>query len=300
MTRFFVLLTLSLALLASCSKPGSAIVGAWIRHSEFEYGSERTEFFSDGACLIESESERLTGSWLGLDDGRIRVTMTIGGGLSFTMFATVTGDELVLDAGTNKHSAYVRERSQRSAEVKASVNKSVSEREVRIKAEERALAELRAAKAQERERQDEAERVARDQKRESDRIQRERAVEAWRACRAGEVAIGRGLYREGVAEYERAIKLGSPDAPNDLAWHFATCKDATQHDGKRAVELALEATRLKPDSTNSFGTLGAAYARSGQFDEAVKAQLRALSMGINIGGEERLQLYKQQKPYQQK
>ena len=163
---------------------------------------------------------------------------------------------------------------------------------VQREAEERRAAEVRAA---------EAERVARAKQEESARITRERQQEAQRAFNAGTEAFKRDLYPQGVSEWEKALELGHPNALNALAWHFATCKDPKQHNGKRAVELALQATKGKPEA-NSLDTLAAAYARNGQFEQAIATQIRALSMagffGIR-GGEERLKLYRQQKAYQE-
>jgi tetratricopeptide (TPR) repeat protein len=274
-------------------------VGAWSSHSDFEFGTERTEFFKDGACFIESRGQRITGAWAALDDGRLRVTVTLGGGPALTMFATVNGDELVLDAGTNNRTAYVREQSQRASAIQANVQKNISEREIRIEAEKRAVAERQAAADREQERQREAERVAREQRRESDRIERQREQEARRATDAGKEAFKRGLYQEGITEYERAAKLGSALAMNELAWHYATCKDARQHNGKKAVELALQALQSEPDEEDWIDTLAAAYARVGDFDKAVSTMVRALSQGSVRGGEDRLKLYRQRKAYQE-
>jgi hypothetical protein len=148
-------------------------------------------------------------------------------------------------------------------------------------------------------REAEAERIAQAQKAESDRIARERQQEAERAFTAGMEAFERGFYPEAVTELEKSWQLGNAAAANNLAWHFATCKDPAQHNAKRAVELALDATKLLPQDANVFGTLAAAYARNGQFEQAVSTQIRALSMNSIRGGEERLRLYRQQKAYQQ-
>lgn len=161
---------------------------------------------------------------------------------------------------------------------------------VQREAEERRAAEVRAA---------EAERIAQAKQAESDRIAREREQEGRRAFAAGEEAFKRGLYPEGVSEYEKSRQFGNAYAANQLAWHFATCKDPAQHNGKRALELALEATKLNPQNAGVFDTLAAAYARNGQFEQAVSTQIRTLSMSGVRGGEERLKLYRQKKAYQE-
>lgn len=95
------------------------------------------------------------------------------------------------------------------------------------------------------------------------------------------------------------IKVNDAEAYNNLAWLLATCKDAKYHDGKRAVELALKAVKIA--KTNyTLDTLSAAYARNGQFKKAVTTQQRALSNGQIEGGEARLELYRQKRPYQEK
>lgn len=138
------------------------------------------------------------------------------------------------------------------------------------------------------------------EQREADRMAREKEQEGARAYKAGVEAFKRGLYDLGVSEFEKSWGFGKVEALNFLAWHFATCKDSNQHNGKRAVELALQSVNIKPDEKNYLDTLAAAYARNGQFDEAIKMQVRALSIGHINGGEERLTLYRQGQPFQEK
>ncbi len=191
--------------------------------------------------------------------------------------------------------------------------KEVEERDIRIEAEKRALNEKleaarlahkkqieakRVARAKKQE-AEKAERVARAKRQKAERVARAKRQEGKRAFKEGYEFFKRGLYVQAVAEYEKAWKLGNLNALNGLAWHFAACKDSKQHDGKRAVELALELTKLKREK-NELDTLAAAYARNGQFEEAVNTQVRALSFGSIRGGEERLKLYRQGRPYQDK
>lgn len=297
----FYFLACGLALLFSgCTRPGNQLVGAWSSHDDFSYGDRRCEFFKDGSCFLEPQAQRFSGTWSVLDDGRLKIVVTLGGGPALTIFANVSGDELFLDEGGNVRTAYVREGSPRANEIQASVKKAITERDIQIEAQKRAIAERQAAEARDRERQREAEKLARAQQDERNRVERARKQEAERSLDAAHEAEDHGLYREAVAEYEKAWRLGEPYALNCLAWHYATCKDAKWHDGKKAVEFALQAVKLLPDEITCFGTLAAAYARNGQFDQAIGAQVRALSMGHNVGGEDRLKLYRQRKPYQQK
>jgi len=304
---------LVIIMISGCSNPGSELIGAWSEYSQYEYGKERCEFFKDGTCYFEVSDGRIAGRWSALEDGRIKVEVTkgelFGGASVMTLFAAVTADELILDVGGNKRATYVREGSQRATEIQSAIKKVVEEREIRIEAEKRAQAEKLEAERVAREKQREAERIARANRQEAKRAARakrqkaERAArakkqEAERAFRVGYEAFKRGLYAQGVAECERSWKLGNVAALNALAWHFAACKDPKQHDGKRAVELALKLTKLKPEK-RELDTLAAAYARNGQFKEAVNTQVRALSLGRISGGEERLKLYRQDRPYRE-
>ena len=115
----------------------------------------------------------------------------------------------------------------------------------------------------------------------------------------------RGDFAGAIAHYWKAteVESGIFEAYNALAWIFATCPKAEFRDGKRAVEVGLEAAKLtKNQDPYVLGTLGAAYAESGNFAEAIKYQQQALSFphyDKNEGerGRLRLQLYQQGKPY---
>lgn len=293
-----ILLTFAAITLTGCAKRGSELIGAWSSYGDYQYGAERCEFFKDRSCSIETEGHRLAGTWAALDDKRLRVTITSFSGQSMMMFATVTGDELVLDGGGSNQSRFVREGSSTAGQIRTSIQEAISEREIKIEAEKRVLAEQRAAEERARQTQIEAERLAREKRMEAERLAREKQQEGQRAFAAAESAWGRGMYPEAIAEYERAMAAGNSMAVKDLAWRLATCSDPAHQNGKRAVELALQATKLMPEERYSWGTLAAAYARNGQFEAAVSTQLRALSMGDIPGGEERLKLYRENKAYQ--
>jgi hypothetical protein len=88
-----------------------------------------------------------------------------------------------------------------------------------------------------------------------------------------------------------------------LAWLLATCPDDQIRDGKNAVTLATKACDLsKWEKYEYVDTLAAAYAETGDFEQAVKYQKQAASMdGIpednRTNVQKRIELYLQHKPY---
>ncbi len=118
------------------------------------------------------------------------------------------------------------------------------------------------------------------------------------------VRCGLGTYPAAVEDYEAALKI-SPNIPeflNDYAWLLATCSDESVRNGARAVELARQACKLLGEDDPDFlDTLGAAYARTGEFDEAIAATVQALKI---LGKSEaaanvirRLKLYENKQPF---
>ena len=70
-----------------------------------------------------------------------------------------------------------------------------------------------------------------------------------------------------------------PPALNNLAWELATSPDAGDRDGALAVKLAERACELTHYQTAIFvGTLAAAYAEAGRFDEAVATAQKACAL----------------------
>lgn len=110
-----------------------------------------------------------------------------------------------------------------------------------------------------------------------------------------------------IQQYREALKL-RPDWPvvmNNLAWLLATNPDPQLRDGTEAVRLAQRACELARNEEPLFlGTLGAAYAETGRFAEAVASAKRAQALAFQKGqtdlakrNAELLKLYEAQKPF---
>lgn len=116
-----------------------------------------------------------------------------------------------------------------------------------------------------------------------------------------------GNYRAAVEHYNQALVLkpDAPDALNNLAWLLATCPEAGIRDGARAVQLAQKACEITQYKETVFiGTLGAAYARDGRFDDAVATAQRACAIagqagetGLLKSNQELMKLYREHKSY---
>jgi len=114
-------------------------------------------------------------------------------------------------------------------------------------------------------------------------------------------------WGKAICDYERAIQLDAKNglAYNDYAWLLATCPNPAFRNGKKAIDLSLKAS----DITGwklwvSIDTLAAAYAEAGDFTKAVKYQTQVTGMnGMSetdyTNSNHRLDLYLQQKPYQE-
>ncbi len=90
-----------------------------------------------------------------------------------------------------------------------------------------------------------------------------------------------------------------------LAWLYATCYDPQYLDGKSAVELAKKAVHVRRNTLN-LNTLAAAYARNGQYAEAVQTEEGVLAIlkasqrtkpSERAEAESRLTMYKAGQPY---
>jgi tetratricopeptide (TPR) repeat protein len=116
-----------------------------------------------------------------------------------------------------------------------------------------------------------------------------------------------GKLAEATAEYKTVLQV-DPDqilALNDLAWLLATASDARFRDGPEAVRLGEKACQLSSYKVTKYmGTLGAAYAETGRFDDAIKTAQKAVALATAAKNEdllkknrELLELYQQKQAY---
>ncbi len=125
-----------------------------------------------------------------------------------------------------------------------------------------------------------------------------------RAFEMGLQAGRAGDYDRAVAEFSEAIRL-KPDlmeAYNNVSWLLAVCPDANLRNGERAVEYAKRACVLSGwKAPATLDTLAAACAEAGDFDNAIKWEIKYLESNPSKDDSEkhrqRLSLYQQKKPY---
>jgi tetratricopeptide (TPR) repeat protein len=128
---------------------------------------------------------------------------------------------------------------------------------------------------------------------------------AARFCR-GQVYAQKGEYDQAIADFTEAIRLDPAQAVghNNLAWLLATCPEAAVRDGPKAVENATRACELSEwADSHCLGTLAAAHAEVGQFEQAVECQVKAIEAPTpdydRDAARMRLELYRAGKPYRQ-
>jgi tetratricopeptide (TPR) repeat protein len=123
----------------------------------------------------------------------------------------------------------------------------------------------------------------------------------------GNLLATQARYGEAIKEYG-VVLLEDPDylvALNDLAWLLATAPEARFRNGAEAVTLAEKVCRLTNYKLPLFvGTLAAAYAEAGRYDDAAKMAEQAIALATAQNkkllvdkNRELLELYQSQKAY---
>lgn len=99
-----------------------------------------------------------------------------------------------------------------------------------------------------------------------------------------------------------------PNYLNALAWIYATCRDGSFRDGKKAVDIATQACdamkRKTPDRKDPglLDTLACALAEAGRFAEAIAAESEAIDLvktdkDMIASFNNRLDLFRKSLPY---
>jgi protein O-mannosyl-transferase len=92
--------------------------------------------------------------------------------------------------------------------------------------------------------------------------------------------------QQAILEYRKTLELDDQrtEALNNLAWMLASHPDPTIRNGKEAVELAERACRLTDNGQPFFlGTLAAAYAEAGRFNDAITTAGKARDLAKQLG-----------------
>jgi len=106
---------------------------------------------------------------------------------------------------------------------------------------------------------------------------RDSSAYRWR----GRAYVYKGDNERALADYNEAARLIPNDAwtQDARAWLLATIPDEKLRDGKKAVEAARKACELSEEKVASYlDTLAAAYAETGDFDQAVEWERKAMDL----------------------
>jgi tetratricopeptide (TPR) repeat protein len=123
----------------------------------------------------------------------------------------------------------------------------------------------------------------------------------------GRAHDARGDYSAAASDLAKAEQMdsGNEHVLNRVAWFKATCPESSFRNGQEAVRESAKACQLtKWENARDIDTLAAAYAETGDFDQAVKYEVQALNTtGVSAGTrremEERLRLFQEHKPYRE-
>lgn len=115
-----------------------------------------------------------------------------------------------------------------------------------------------------------------------------------------------GEHRKAVDDYEVVVKMFADDSGilNNFAWVLATSPEDDIRNGKRALEMGLKACELTEyGQAHILSTLAAAYAETGDFENAVKWSQKSVDLGdkeIQEQLKQELENYRQRKPWREK
>ena len=111
--------------------------------------------------------------------------------------------------------------------------------------------------------------------------------EYWQAYSfRGDTLLAMKDYSKAIADFEKALELSPKDNKersgilNNLSWTLSTSLAPEVRNGKRALELGIEACELTEyKKPHILSTLAAAYAETGQFDKAIEWSEKAVELG---------------------
>ena len=122
-----------------------------------------------------------------------------------------------------------------------------------------------------------------------------RALKKDPANRRGRFGLSTALiqtdkYREALNILETLVKEFPKDyvLKNNLAWVYATARDLSMRNGRRAIQLAQEALLLSPLDCHVWSTLAEAYFVSGRYDKALRDAEQALRLGRETNADGKL------------
>jgi Flp pilus assembly protein TadD len=108
----------------------------------------------------------------------------------------------------------------------------------------------------------------------------------------GIALLQKGRFAEAKDHFQQALQLNANalNVLNNLAWLLATCPEGRLRDGAQAVQYAERACELTHEGAASLvGTLAAAYAEAGRYDEAVTAAEKACGLAVAAGEKDLLE-----------